>query len=536
MNKTLLQNFGLALVYFLVAKICQSFAIKPGNITPIWASSGICFIWVYLKGYKLLPGVFIGAFLGNVSAYIFPIASEKLLNAVASGLFNGVGDVLCTLIGVYLFKKINQNKSILADIRSALTFVFLSSILGPVVSAFFGVSGLYLFDIIPKGSFNVAFITWFIGDAIGVLILVPLLENILNSKKNFSTSLSKGKLLEITIGLIVISLVINLALSNSGVSSLESSILILILLPTLAIAAFRYNEFTVNSLVLAVSVIILYFTISNHSPEQYTNGLNSALIYSQILIFSVATTIYLLLASISKIHFLNKEIVKKDRLANLGLMSAGVAHEINNPLFVILTSLKVVKTNFNNIERRDELISIIENASGRISKIVKGLNRYSYQNTEIETINTSLKKIIEDSLVLIELNAKKYNVKVLFNRENPAYDKLCVNCDPILIQQVIINFVNNAIDEIKEDDEKWVRVEIDINPNNYKVRVIDSGDGIDESVRHSLFVPFYTTKKIGDGTGLGLSISKGIIEDHNGLIGTEQYQGNTCFWFELPKA
>ena len=372
MRKILLQNLGLALAYIIVAKICQSFSIKPGNITPIWASSGICFIWVYLKGYKLLPGVFIGAFVGNVSAYIFPMASEKLFNAISSGLFNGVGDLLCTLVGVYFCKKVNQNKPILADVRSVLTFVFLASIIGPLISALFGVTGLYLFDIITKEAFNVAFITWFIGDAIGVLILVPLLENVLNRKKTFSMGLSRASFLEIVIGLIFISFVINLSLSKSGVNPLESSILILILLPILSIGAFRYNEFIVNSLVLTISVIILYFTISNYSPEQYSNGLNSALIYTQILIFSFSTTIYLLLASISKINFLNKEIVKKDRLANLGLMSAGVAHEINNPLFVISTSLKVVKTNFNNVKRRDELISIIENASGRISKIVKG--------------------------------------------------------------------------------------------------------------------------------------------------------------------
>ena len=162
--------------------------------------------------------------------------------------------------------------------------------------------------------------------------------------------------------------------------------------------------------------------------------------------------------------------------------------------------------------------------------------RYSYQNTEIEAINTSLKKIVEDSLVLIELNAKKYNVNILFNKETQAYNHLYVNCDPILIQQVLINFVNNAIDEIKDNDEKWVRVDIDNNPSHYRVRVVDSGSGIDENIKKFLFVPFYTTKQIGDGTGLGLSISKGIIEDHNGLIGTEQYQGNTCFWFEIPKA
>lgn len=75
----ILENILLATSYLIFAKFCQLVAIEPGNISPIWLSSGICFAWVYWRGYKLLPGDFIGAFIGNVSAYIFSFKMETFL-------------------------------------------------------------------------------------------------------------------------------------------------------------------------------------------------------------------------------------------------------------------------------------------------------------------------------------------------------------------------------------------------------------------------------------------------------------------------
>jgi signal transduction histidine kinase len=114
-------------------------------------------------------------------------------------------------------------------------------------------------------------------------------------------------------------------------------------------------------------------------------------------------------------------------------------------------------------------------------------------------------------------------------------DNIFISCDEAEIEQVIINLINNSIDAIKDNNEKWIKVELIENSDLAVLSIIDSGPGIDEINIDKLFNPFFTTKSIGEGTGLGLSISKGIIDAHNGSIRINSNIKNTCFELRFNK-
>ena len=109
-----------------------------------------------------------------------------------------------------------------------------------------------------------------------------------------------------------------------------------------------------------------------------------------------------------------------------------------------------------------------------------------------------------------------------------------ISCDPLAIEQVLINLLNNAIDAVESLPEKWVELQCFNQKNEVILRIIDSGSGIPKEVADKLFDPFFTTKPAGIGPGLGLSISIGIIKDHGGTLTLVSEHPHTCFELRLP--
>jgi PAS domain S-box-containing protein len=220
------------------------------------------------------------------------------------------------------------------------------------------------------------------------------------------------------------------------------------------------------------------------------------------------------------------------KLAALGEMSAGVAHEINNPLAIISGMTKVLSYSLNDPEKFAHKVTEINKSVQRISKIVNGLKRFARVELKTKRQNYQLKLIIQELHTYMELKSKQdfVELKIEINSDSSVF------CDALEIEQVIINLINNAFDAVKEFNEKWVQLKLYDNTNDVIIRIIDSGKGISLEDGAKLFDPFFTKKKVGEGTGLGLSISKGIIKDHNGEIQLIHNHPNTCFEIRIPKS
>lgn len=220
------------------------------------------------------------------------------------------------------------------------------------------------------------------------------------------------------------------------------------------------------------------------------------------------------------------------KLASLGEMSAGIAHEINNPLAIISGVIQGLDRYLENPEKFRKKVESIEKATNRISKIVTGLRKFSRTSNKNTIKPQLLNKIVEEALVLTGSKSRNNNVSVTLE----ASEDITLECDEIEIEQVLVNLINNAIDALKTTENSWVKVKIFQDDFSITLQVEDSGPGIPPHIREKIFQPFFTTKEIGEGTGLGLAIVKGIIEEHKGTISILEQHQNTCFEIRFNKS
>lgn len=224
------------------------------------------------------------------------------------------------------------------------------------------------------------------------------------------------------------------------------------------------------------------------------------------------------------------------KLTTLGEISASIAHEINNPLTILLgkTNLinTLVKKNKYDLSQLPADLSKIEGAGLKIIKIIKGLKSLARNSESDPKEKIIFSDILSDVLELTHDKMISHNV-ILQNNINEDF---VIECNPSQISQVLVNLISNAVDAISEQKDKWIKLEHKIFKKYIQIKVTDSGKGIPENILNQIMNPFFTTKPAGVGTGLGLSISKKIIEvQHLGKFYYEKQEANTTFVIELSK-
>jgi signal transduction histidine kinase len=225
---------------------------------------------------------------------------------------------------------------------------------------------------------------------------------------------------------------------------------------------------------------------------------------------------------------LERRLVQADKLSSIGLLAAGVAHEVNTPLAVISTYAQMLAKQVQGDEQKSRMLDKIAGQTFRASEIVNSLLNFSRTSTtEISEVN--INRVIQETLSLIDHQLKKadIHVKTRFEAASP------IKGSPGKLQQVFLNLFLNARDAM----EPGGVLEIDTRSDGSQVSidVSDTGHGIAPENLHRIFDPFFTTKGAKKGTGLGLSVSYGIMQEHNGAIEVFQRPGGgTRFHLEFP--
>jgi two-component system NtrC family sensor kinase len=225
-----------------------------------------------------------------------------------------------------------------------------------------------------------------------------------------------------------------------------------------------------------------------------------------------------------------EQLLNSEKMAAVGQLISGVAHELNNPLTAILGYSQLLSASGQMGPQGMEYSEKLYKQAQRTHRIVQNLLSFARQHKP-ERLPTMINHILEDTLALRDYDLRMSNIRVHLNL---APDLPVMFADPHQLQQVFLNMVNNAVDAILEtsaDGDLWVTTRAD--KSRLFVEFTDSGPGVQEASR--VFDPFYTTKPVGKGTGLGLSICYGIVTEHGGTIRVRNLpHRGASFTVELP--
>jgi PAS domain S-box-containing protein len=249
----------------------------------------------------------------------------------------------------------------------------------------------------------------------------------------------------------------------------------------------------------------------------------------------------LVLSDQTQVRKLQAQVRRTDRLASVGTLSAGMAHEIKNPLVSLKTFTQLLPERYDDADFRDTFSSLLSHEVARIDSIVNQLLRFA-RPTKPELTPANLHEILDKALRLVEQPMQQKGI-TLDRQLSASTDR--IRGDAGLLDQAFLNFFLNAIDAMEGSGQLGVTTEVIDNPWNagipdqtrdgphIVVRISDTGKGIPEQDIPSIFDPFFTTKS--EGTGLGLSVTHGIITEHEGTVEVETEPGHgTTFVVSFP--
>jgi len=230
----------------------------------------------------------------------------------------------------------------------------------------------------------------------------------------------------------------------------------------------------------------------------------------------------------SEVKKLQQQVDQSEKLAVIGKLAAGVAHEIGNPLASISSLVQILQRKSNEEFTREQLSTIKENID-RISRIVRELVDFSRPPSH-ELQLTKIMDVVKTALGIVKYDKRVKKVQFI----NDFYPELPqINIVPDQLLQVLVNILLNALDAIEGNGT--IRVSTNVVQDYIIIEINDDGCGMDESVIRNIFDPFFTTKEVGKGTGLGLSVSYGIVKKFRGDIQVESVPGKgSTFFVKLP--
>jgi two-component system NtrC family sensor kinase len=222
-------------------------------------------------------------------------------------------------------------------------------------------------------------------------------------------------------------------------------------------------------------------------------------------------------------------LLQSEKLAAMGRLTSQIAHELNNPIYGIMNTLELLKTEIPPESKRRRILELSLSETERLSEMLR--NMLSFSKPEEETRKKiNVNELLEGILLMMEKQMKEANVKVV-TRFKPEIPEIMASTNQM--RQVILNLFKNAKEAMPRGGTLTVRTEKE--DTKVLIRIQDTGAGIPEEIRNKIFEAFFTTKQKVKGVGLGLSVCYGIIKDHGGEIRVDSKEGRgTTFTISLP--
>jgi len=539
---------NIAAIYFVAGKLGLKLAVFHQSATPVWPPTGISLAAFLLFGYWVWPGIFLGAFAVNMTT----------AGSLSTSLGIATGNTLEGLIGSFLIYHFANGREVFTRQRDTLRFVLLAALLGTTVSATFGVTSLSLAGYAEWEAYSAIWITWWLGDAAGALIVTPA---IVLWVSEYAVNWSRRQLIEMGLSLTLLCLITMIVFHSGQAMTAPNYPLGFVTLSILIWIAVRLgSRATATAIVLCVGIAI-WGTLQGSGP--FARGSpNESLVMLQAFMAVIAVTALALTVGVSEqkraehaLDQLNQTLERRiqDRTSTLQvaveqlqeldrLKSAFVtivSHELRTPL----TSIKgLVENMLQELtgplnEKQTHYLSRIQLNAERLTRMLNellDLSKIEAGKMELLRSAMSLHELFTD---LVEGFQPLAQLKSISMEVTPTEGMPTVQADRDKLYEVLANLLDNAIKFTPSGGRVQIGAQI-LDSRYIKVGVSDTGCGISEEHLLKVFEKFYRVQSSSEhvaGAGLGLAITRGLVELHGGTIAVESASGKgSHFYFTLP--
>jgi len=563
--KKILLILSIALIYYITAKLGQFLAIPPGFITPVYPPSGIALAMILLLGYPVWWGIWLGAFVA--AAWALWANTGVLPMAVISGFGIATGSVLQAIAGAFLIRRLIGNRRIFTNVPSVTRFTGIE-VLSCMVSPTFGSTVMYLCGFIKAENYVISWLTFWLGDLIGVLVVAPLLLSWIGSRyqsfEKINSSIHPSpKAFALETGLWLLSL-LSIGMVAFGFSYPVEYLLI----PLLVWSAFRTEQrFTAIAIVLVSALAIAGAIRGTSSFNRST--LNESLLLLQTFLGTVTVTTLMLSAVImereqakERLQRVNEDLELKveERTAALKQSKeaaevashakseflANMSHELRTPLNGILGYAQILSRSQSWGEKERKGIDIIYQCGSHLLTLINDvldISKIEARRLELEPAIVHLPALLQGIAEIVGIRAKQKEIDFVYLPDADLPEG--IEADEKRLRQVLINLLGNAVKftdhgkvtfrvrRLQAPENHASRKEIqaeDAETSTVRLRfqVEDTGIGIDAEAIEKIFQPFEQVsnyKRNSEGTGLGLAISQTIAQMMGSHISVQSQVG-----------
>lgn len=573
----------IAFFYALTAQLGFSLAAHNTLVSPVWPPAGIALAAVLIFGDSALAGVFLGCFIAN--AHMFVTTHLTVLSLLYM-LVPAAGGVIQAYVGKLTLLKWTGSYNIFQNTRSVLIFIFVTAFCACLINATISTPFLVLVGRLHWVDIPYQWVTWWIADAVGV---VAIASTIVAWRAYWKVKISRYELVKLIITWLCIVMI--------GYITIHSKIeLTYVFVPFAIWAAFQFDIRFALLTGLLISGVCLFDAVDTSYHFTNTTSINTSISLMQLFITIIYLTILLIHAILSdrekaydNLQLLNIQLEKlvfdrtyelvdsnkqleiqknkaidafealkhsharlmqSEKMASLGMLTAGVAHEIKHPLNATTANMKSIQESIEKFSAdiqksqlnetiQKEFSPIHDTINSLIAASIVGINRTAgviadlcafARSDEPEMVKTDVNRNIDSTLNVLSSEIKK-NITVI----KEYHDIPPLLCHPGKINQVIMNILVNALHALQTSRQGKIVIKTNYLNHSIIISIQDNGPGMTKEVLDKLFTPFMTTKVSGLGSGLGLFISNNIIKEHRGKIKvTSEINQGTEFVITLP--
>jgi signal transduction histidine kinase/ActR/RegA family two-component response regulator len=550
----IIELLGVAIVYFISAKAGLALASVHPNATPIWPPTGIALAAVMLRGYRVCPAIFLAAFLVNATT----------AGSVFTSFAIAAGNTLESAVGGYLIRRWSGGLGTFDTAGNLTRFSLVSLVCATPISAAIGVASLTIAGYASPASFAHIWLTWWLGDCAGALVITPVVVLWAIHRGGFST---RRELLEAGSAFLTASAVGLIAFTPLVEQSVSGSPLGFLAVLPLTWAALRRGQRDTATVAFILSFFAVWGSVLGGGPFGWSTELNDSFLLLVMFMISTAVPSLALSADVAlrkrteedlrqayarmdqtiqersaALAKTRQDLFQIQKIEAVGQLTSGIAHDFNNLLTTILGSLELV-TRYVSGARAARLLTAASQAAQHGANLTAQLLAFS-RKQDIALRPVDVNGVIRGMQDMIDHTAGPL-ARISYDLDHDAWPAMA-NADQLRVS--LLNLAANARDAMplggqlvfKTRHLAGGRPDIntpDLQPSDYmEVTVSDSGSGMTEDIRSRAFEPFFTTKGPGKGVGLGLAMVYGFAKQSGGTVAIESTPGRgTTVSIFLPR-